>query len=284
MANTAIQIQYRKEFIAGFEQGQSLLRMCCTNESVIQGQQAVFLTVDSGGAQAVTRGVNGLIPPRADNLNQFTATLQEWHDKPRRTGFNIFESQGDGRRAMQMTTVKVVNRKIDSDIIGSLANTTTVLNGGVGQVASLALVMQAAAKLANNAVDVDEEDNLFFLISPAFWAYLSQIKEFNSADWVDVKPAVGAQLGINGRRMLRWQGFNFIKHPNLTGKQTNAEQCYAFHRSAIGHAVNVGDMKVDADYNREDDYYWARTSIYMGSALLQNKGIVKVVHDGSAFA
>ena len=75
MSDTAFQVQYREEFIAGFEVGQSLLRTCVVTEAVIKGNQATFLVADSGGAVAQTRGVNGLIPSRTDNLNQFTATL-----------------------------------------------------------------------------------------------------------------------------------------------------------------------------------------------------------------
>ena len=278
MSNTAYQTQYRQEYIAGFEQGQSLLRSCCTTEAVIQGTSATFLVADSGGATAVTRGVNGTIPARADNLNQYVSTLVEWHDKVRKTGFNIFASQGNGRQMMQRTSLKVLNRKIDADILGELANSTTTLNA-TSETASLSLVMRAKAKMANNFVDVEEEDNLFFVASPAFEAYLSQIKEFNNANYVDVKPLVGP-----ARRMRRWAGFNWIFHPNLTGKQTATEKCFAFHRSAIGHAVNTGEMKVGAGYHDEDDYYWARSSVYMGSKMLQNAGVVVVNHDGSAFA
>jgi hypothetical protein len=79
MAETAFQIQYRQEAIAGFEQMQSLVRDTTTVEAVIKGNQATFLVADSGSAQAVTRGVNGLIPARPDNLTQNTATLLEWH-------------------------------------------------------------------------------------------------------------------------------------------------------------------------------------------------------------
>ena len=279
MSNTAFQVQYRKEFIAGFELGQSMLRDCCVTETVIQGNQAVFLTADSGGASAVTRGVNGLVPARAENLNQFTATLTEWHDKPRRTGFNAFASQGDARRMMQMSTVKVMNRKIDADIISGLSATSTVLNGGATATASLAWATQALTKLANNEVDVDEADNMFFLVTPAVRAYLMQTKEYNSGDWVDVKPLSGGPI----RKVWRWAGFNWIVHPRLTGKQTNAEQCFAFHRNAIGHAANMNEAKVAAGWNEEDDYYYARTSIFMGTALLQNKGVVKCIHDGSSF-
>ena len=124
MPATAPQIQYRDEFIAGFEQHQSLLRMCVTTETVIKGNQATFLVVDSGGAEAVTRGVNGLIPARNDNNNQYTATLVEWHDLVEKTGFNIFQSQGDQRAAMQMTSRAVLNRRIDADILTELANGT----------------------------------------------------------------------------------------------------------------------------------------------------------------
>src|ERR1700687_3460489 len=115
MADSAFQTQYRQEFIAQFEQKESLLRGMTVPEAVIKGNQAVFLVAGSGGAAAVTRGLNGNIPPRVDSLTQVPATLVEWHDKPQRTEFNIFASQGDGRRILQMSTVKVLNRKIAPD-------------------------------------------------------------------------------------------------------------------------------------------------------------------------
>ncbi len=111
MSDTAFQVQYRQEFIAQFEQRQSLLRDTVTTEAVVKGNQAVFLVAGSGGATAVTRGVNGLIPARADNLAQPTATLQEWHDLSRKTNFNVFASQGNQRAIMQSTTMGVLNRQ-----------------------------------------------------------------------------------------------------------------------------------------------------------------------------
>lgn len=277
MADTAFQIQYRQEFIAGFEQATSLLRSTTVTEAVTKGNQATFLVADTGNAEAVTRGVNGMIPARSDNLVQHAATLVEWHDKPRRTNYNIFASQGDGRRILQAGTTKVINRKIDQDIISELATATN--DTGAATTASLALVMKATTILGNNEVDIDEEDNMFAVCTPAFRAYLMQIPEFASADYVDVKPLVGPI-----RKMRRWAGFNWIFHPRLPGKGTNAEKNFFYHRNAIGHAVNTGEMSVSAGYNDEDDYYWARASVFMGSKLLQNSGVVIVNHDGSAYA
>jgi hypothetical protein len=59
---------------------------------------------------------------------------------------------------------------------------------------------------------------------------------------------------------------------------------YVFHKSAIGHAVDTSGMQVFAGYDEEQDYSFARCTMYMGAKLLQNSGVVKITHDGSAMA
>lgn len=279
MAETAYQIQYRQEFIAGFEIMESRLRSAVTTEAVIKGNTATFLIADSNGAAAVTRGVNGLIPARADNLTQTSATLAEWHDLVRKTGFNIFASQGDQRRIMQQTTMGVINRKIDADIIAQLD--TATVDTGAATTASTALVTKAQTILGVAEVPIEEEDNMFALISPAFRAYLMQTSEFADGDYVEVKPFVGP-----AKKYFRWMGVNWIVHPNVTGVGTSSEKCYMFHRSALGHAVDKNDvngMKTAVGYDEEHDYSYCRATVYMGSKLLQNSGVVQMLHDGSAY-
>src|SRR5688572_22139756 len=174
MAVDAAQVQYRQEFIAAFEQRQSLLRDSVTTESVIKGNQATFLVAGSGSDTAVTRGTNGFIPAKADTETQSTATLAEWHDLRRKTNFNIFASQGNQRAIMQMNTMAVINRKIDSLILTELA--TGTVTTGAAVTASLGLVAKAKTKLGNAGVPWDS--NIWAVISPAFEGYLMQVKEF----------------------------------------------------------------------------------------------------------
>lgn len=274
MAETAFQTAYRDEYIAGFEQRQSLVRQTVTTECNINGNQAVFLVADSGSSSAVTRGVNGLIPARSDNLTQNTATIAEWHDLVRRTGFNIYASQGDGRRIMQETSIGVLNRKIDSDIITALETGTQ--DTGTAATMSLSLAMYGLAILGNNAVPMD--GNISCLITPGAYAYLMQTKEFANVDYTNNKPF------DNNMTMFRWAGVNWIVHPNLTGKGTSAEKCIMYHKSAIGHACDTMGIQTFAGYDEEQDYSYARATAYMGSKLLQNSGVVILNHDGSAFA
>lgn len=277
MASTAFQSIYRQEYISVFEREMSILRQTTVRESSIRGTTAVFATSGSGSASAVTRGVNGLIPARNNSLTQINCTLSEWHDLPEATRFTTDMSQGNVREQMQRTSVAVLNRKIDDQIIAELDTATN--DTGAYATASLNMVAKSRAILGNNNVPIEQEDNMFGVITPAFEAYLLQIPEFSSADYVEVKPFDGP-----ARKMRRWAGVNWLVHSGLTGLGTSTEKCYMYHRNAIGHAANTAELSALAGYDERQDFYWARASMFMGAKLLQNSGIVQMKHDGSAYA
>jgi len=282
MADSAFQIQYRQEFIQVFEQHQSLTRETVTTEAVIKGQTAVFLVAGSGSASAVTRGLNGRIPARADSLTQNSCTLQEWHDLVRKTGFNVFASQGNQRAIMQMTTMAVINRKIDDLIVNEL-NTGTITIGSTSTTPNVSLFQNARVKLSNASVPWDS--NITLLCQPSFLAYMEQATEFANAQYVDVRPYAGDTPSWKDKPMAyRWRNCLIMEHPNLPGKGTSSEKSFLYHKSAIGHAMDTGGLQSPVGYDEEQDYSYARASCFMGAKLLQNTGVVVVTHDGSAYA
>jgi len=283
MSDSAFQIQYRQEFIQAFEQHQSLLRETVTTEAVIKGQQAVFLVAGTGAAVAVTRGLNGRIPARADSLTQNTCTLVEWHDLVRKDGFNIFASQGNQRAVMQMTTMAVINRQIDQLIITQL-NTGTVGIGAAGTIPNVSLFQNGRVKLSNAAVPWDS--NITLLCQPSFLAYLEQAPEFANAQYVDVKPyGAGDTASWKDKPMAyRWRNTLIVEHPNLPGRGTTSEKSFLYHKIAVGMAIDTSGIQSPVGVDLEQDYSWARASAYMGSLLLQNTGVVVITHDGSAYA
>ena len=193
------------------------------------------------------------------------------------TGFDIFANQGDQKSIMMKASQAVLNRDMDQIIIDQLDTATQTTSTAVP--ASLNLVLRAKTILGNNEIDLTDEDNLFAAISPAFEGYLMTVTEFASADYVDVKVFNGPS-----KRMRRWAGINWMVHPNLTGNGTSSEKCYMWHKSAIGHAANTAEMMVDAGYERKQQVSWTNASLYHGSKLLQNTGIVQMLHDGSGLA
>ncbi len=174
----------------------------------------------------------------------------------------------------------VINRKIDQDIIGIL-NTGTVDTGNA-VTASLKLIVKSQAILGNAQVPMDGA--ITMLITPAFRAYLLMVKEFASAQYVTKK---ALDTGDGGWKdapgYYQWGEFKIIVHPNLPGAGTNAEKCFMYHRSAVGHAAPSDLIQTFAGYDERHDFSWARCTAYMGPALLQNSGIVVMNHDGSEF-
>lgn len=276
MADYAFQTQFRQETVQGFEQRSTLLRAAVTTEAVIKGNTATFLVASSGGRSAITRGVNGRYPAGVNNLAQLSAVLVDWTDLALVTDFNVFASQGNQKLILQQEGIGVMNRKVDDDIIGCLDLAT--VDTGAATTADLGLVVKAKVILGNAQVPVNEVDNMFAVVSPAYMGYMLQIPEFASADYVNVKPLAGPMASYP-----RYLGLNWIEHPRLTGVGTAAEKCYIFHRASIGHAVNTGAMDVAIGYNEEQAYSFARVSAFMGSVVLQNNGIVQMIHDGSAY-
>jgi hypothetical protein len=282
VADTAFQIQYRQEFIAGFEVRQSILRDTVTTEAVIKGNQATFLVVSSGGAEAQTRGVNGMIAARSDSNTQSTATLQEWHDLVRKTDFNVFASQGNQRQIMQQTTMAVVNRKINSQITDIL-NTGTVTVGSSSTLPSVSLFQNMIVKLGN--ADVPWDGNVTLACTPAFLAYLEQAPEFTKAEYVNIRPYAGQDASWRDKpSAYRWRNVLIVAHPNNPGVGTNSEINFMYHKTAVGHAANTAGMQSVVGYDEEQAYSFARCSIDMGAVLLQNTGVVVCTADGSAYA
>ena len=277
MSDPTFTTQYRREQIATFEQRYSILRATCIQEGMSSGSSAVFQVSGSGSASAVERGVNGLIPYFTTDNTQSTVTLVEAHAPFQRTSFNIFATQGDMKKVMHDEAIGTLNRHIDQKIIDQLDAATN--DTGTSQAASMDIVMKSQVILGNNNIPIEEEDNMFCVITPAFRAYLLQTTEFASGDYVDVKP-------LNGpvRRAWRWAGLNWMLHTGLSGATTSTEKCYMYHKRAMGHAANSKEMQVIVGYNEEQDYTYARATLYHNAKLLQNSGIVQLKHDGSAFA
>ncbi len=183
---------------------------------------------------------------------------------------------------MRQTTMGVINRKIDSDIITGLAAATQTLNNG----AAAPFVFEDVGKINSilTANDVPADGNRTAVISAAMHSYMQGWSEFSSADYVTVRPLPdGAGLWNDQPILINWNGWKWIVHPQLS-LNTNAEVAYFYHRSAIGHATDVGGIDTGIGYDQEQDYSYCRASCFMGAKLLQNSGIVKYSHDGSAMA
>jgi hypothetical protein len=272
MAATAYSTIYLDEFISGFEQRQSLLRGTVATEALIKGKEAVFL-IAKASRSAVTRGSNGLIPASSDDLTQITTILKERHDLVQKTGFDIFAGQADQRRIMQETGMKVINREMDDEIIDALETGTVDVSGTI---LTKGVVNNALTVLFNN--EVENDGQIYGVLSPAQWSHLTDIAEVTSGDFVNDKPLPSRPS------MIRWMNVNWMMHPRLPGVGTASAKSFIYHRDAVGHAADVKGIQAKIGYDEEQDYSFARHTIYHGAKKLQNEGIIVLTLDDTTYS
>jgi hypothetical protein len=271
---------FRLETINAFEQKQSILRNTVTTEVEKNGAGSVtFLVAGSGGEGTVTRGSNGLLPYSSIDREQFTATLVEHQAPASQPEFNIFASQGDTKRIMQDTVMSRINRAVDADIISEL---NTVTNSDAAAPATMDMIVKGIAELGNN--DVEMDGKIFGLISPKFYARLSLMKEFASAEYVDIKPFASKEpMGYTGKpRTIYWNNVYWNVSNKIPNNNTASEKCFLYHKDAIGHACDTEGMNVVVGYDEKQDESYARARIFMKAKLLQSSGVYVFNHNATA--
>lgn len=271
--NTVMATLYGKEWVKAYEQKQSWLRNCVSIEGEVKGDNFIFI-IEGAADLAVERGANGNIPYAADDQTSATCTLKEYHHLVRKNNFRIYSSSVPQRMSMQNRGIVSINYKTDQLIITQLATSTYTTNGGTATGNDLALMLEAGVILDQNNVPDDGER--YGILTPKAWAQAMRINQFSSGDWVTDKPFMKVT------QWRQWNGIKWARHPNLPGKTTNSASCFVFHKYAVGHGLNMGEIQTKIGENEEHDYSWARSSAYQGSKALQIAGIVKMVHDDTA--
>lgn len=126
------------------------------------------------------------------------------------------------------------------------------------------------------ANQVDNDGQITCVWTPKAMARIMTFAQATSVDYVNSKPLV------EGPQPFRFLGAMHIMHPRISGAGTATASNYVYHKASIGHAVDTAGIKTDIGYNGEHDYSYARHSIFHGSKILQNAGILKVVTDDTA--
>ena len=125
--------------------------------------------------------------------------------------------------------------------------------------------------------DVYANDMITFVHTPMSWERLLTLDQFSSADYVDVKPLMG-----DAEAPKKWNGAIHMVHTGLPGIGTANAKCYAFGKAALGHAINTGEIRTAVGYDEEDDYSYARHTIFHVAGILQQTGVIEWTHDDTA--
>lgn len=274
-------IKYRREFIAAFQVGVTLLQDRFTEESMDMGRSVVF-DVAAVGGRMQQRSIDGRIPRTNVSDTQVTATLQEYVKKFEVTDFEAFTSQSDERAKMNHRIMESVNQEHDYVILNELANASTSFSATAAP-ATLDAMTRVKATLSANGVPINPND-VTVIASPYLLAKLENINGYVSADYVNTKPLDGGNTATfqNQRKIKSWLEMGWISHPNLPGIGSASCTCYIVHRRALGVAMPANQMRYAAGYDDQDHYHYCSATLKGSAKILQNAGILKFLHNDLA--
>lgn len=269
--NTEMAKLYAKETVGIYQQEQSYLRGTVLTKGNLKGANQFVFHVSPTISGAVTRGINGVIPEQTDDQTAVTCTMAEYHSLRVKNNFNIYSSSPDQREIMQKTSIYDVNYTTDQLILTQFATTGYSVAAAA---ASIAWLLGGLEKLWANRVPND--GRIWVALTSKAWAQAMKVTQFASSDFVDDRPF------MKGVSIKRWMNCKFFLHTELPGKTTASASCFAWHEDAVGHCINMGEMQVETGRDGKQDQSWARCSAYQGSIMIQDEGVVKMLHDDTA--
>ena len=270
---TVTKTQYASEVVALYDRTQSFFRGTVLTKGDVNGESYVF-TVGPVADMAVERGADGDIPNLGDNQTSVTCTLKEYHAKARKNGFHMAVSAVNQRTVMQNQTVASMNKRTDQLIITQL-DTSAYNTGAAAAGNSVGFWLEARMILGNNDVPTDD-GKLWCAVTPAANEQKARVAQATSRDYVDSREF------MKPRRVVEWMGIKFFVHTGLPGKTTASATCFLWHEDAVGHGLNMPEGKTAFGYDDEQDRTFSRVSNYQGSKMIQDEGVVEVVHDDTA--
>lgn len=272
----AAQVLYKDQYIAAFERTQAVLRPAVTTDTENRGSAVYFLIAGSGGRSAVTRGSNGQIPPSDDSQTQVPIAFVEAHDLNEKTNFDIFKAQANQLEIMRNNGAAVINRAIDAAIITAIA-TGTVSLGAVDQM-NKEVANRISTILRNADVGAADQGMIYCLLSAAAFNRMEDITSFGNTQYSNTGGKMQDGVPQIGQWKY-WMGINWGQHNGLPGSSTGTATCLAWHKAAVGHAIESGSVNAAIGRDEKQDTSWARHSLYHGAAKLQNAGIIKFTHN-----
>lgn len=203
-----------------------------------------------------TKGGRNVATPNNDPaLARRMGIMVDYHDNRMLDRGDELKSISDPRSSYTIAAASSLGRKIDDVIIEAAINasysgetgTTTVTQGNTKIVtaSSLTLADVVAIKQKFDDADVEEEDR-YFVCSPATVNSLLNVSQATSADYATVKALVRGEIDT-------WMGFKWIKTTRISQQTTCAG--IAFHKYGI--CLAMADAPVVRTDERADlSYSW----------------------------
>jgi len=227
-----------------------------------------------------TKGGRNVVTPNNDpKLARRMGTMIDYHDNRLLDRGDELRSISDPKSAYTIAAARSLGRKIDDVIIAAALGTSNTGETGSGTAAtpstvsvtadSLSLKNVAAAKLALDDADVEEEDR-YLVINPTLLSSALQEEKMSSADYAVVKALVNGDINT-------FMGFNWITSTRLSQQSGLVGLVYQKYAMCLAMAAQP---LVRTDERKDLSYSWQiYYELNVGAVRLEEDRIRQLRHE-----
>lgn len=234
--DTAFVTSYESKVHEVFQRQGSYLKDAVRVKDNVVGSTATFQKIGKG--MATTKARHGTITPMNQTHTAPSCTLADfyagdWVDKLDEAKININE-----RDAIASGGAKALGRKVD-DQITTVLDTTTQSTVTL-TVTSKATVLATAIEFAEAAWanDVDNDGQVYAVVTPRMWSQLMTLDQFSRSEYVGTDGEVFRTGPAIGKAKWKdWMGVKWKMQTGLPGAGTATAKCFLWHKMAVGYAV-----------------------------------------------
>ena len=258
-------------------QAESVLRGSVRLRSGVSGNTYKFPKLGKGSATARIPQTD--VTPLNVTYSQVTATMSDYNAAEYSDRFHQAKVNFDERSELVQVVSKAIGRRLDQLIIDALAGASspntvanTIVTSGSAAASNLNVGKLIAAKKAMDAKNVPLDDRHILIHANSLAGLLADERAI-SGDYAAIKGLVSGDINT-------FLGFKFITigdrdEGGLSIDGSSDRNVYAFHRSAIGMAENMG-QKTEINYVPEKTSFLVNSMFSAGSVAIDDEGITKI--------
>ena len=262
-------------------QGESSLLGAVRLRQGVQGNTYKFPKLGQGSATARIPQTD--VTPLNVTYSQVTATMSDYNAAEYSDIFHQAKVNFDERQELVQVVSKAIGRRMDQLILDGLDAASspstvakTVVTSGSATASNLNVGKLIAAKKALDAKNVAFDDRHIIVHANNLSGLLGDERAI-SGDYASVKALVSGEINT-------FLGFRFHvlgdRDEGGLPLSTNDRTTFAFHRSAIGMAVNM-NQKTEINYVPEKTSFLVNSMFSAGAVAIDDEGIVKITCDES---
>jgi len=263
MATPTIDTSFIEEFESGvhmaYQRQGSKLRGTIRTANGVKNK-TTFQKIGKGFATTKARHGN-VAPMNLDHTN-VSVTLEDYFAGEWVDDLDQLRINHDEMLVAQQSGAYALGRKTDELILAAMDTTTNSLNETTNGI-TLAWAFSLMEAFGNN--DVPDDGQRYCVVGWENWSQLMDIDEFSRAEYIGTENLPFA----NSITAKQWLGFTWFPFSGLdeAGSGNVDRKCFAWHSSAVGHAIGA-DVSSNMQYHNDKDAYFVLNKMQMNATLI----------------